>query len=326
MKFIKKVLVSFFILILVSIGIVACSFGSSSNNFSSWIQSDRPRVLCTTAIIEDLTHKIGHEKISCLSLITGEMDPHSYEIVKGDDEKFSMADLVISNGLALEHSASMQYQLQTHKNLLPLGDFVKKERPDEIIYIDGQVDPHIWMDFSLWSACVDLVADELTKLLPEEKNFFEARAVEVKQEFSKADKKLYEIIQSIPEKKRYLVSSHDAFNYYVRRYFSLPNERDLNGEIGPRMRALQGLAPDEQINPLDIKRIADHIVEHEITIIFPEANLSQDSLRKVVDATVKNGRQVELCEEALLGDTLGGKTYVDMMFHNADVLKRHLSN
>lgn len=293
----------------------------SSADLNKWVKDDgKVRVLATTAIVEDLVKRIGSDNVKVIAIINGDLDPHSYEVVKGDGEKFTYADVVFANGLMLEHSASMQYQLKHHKNVVFLGDELLKKHPQEIIYVDGQLDPHIWMDLSLWKECIDLVEKKLSQIDPLHKDLYQERAANVRRAFSRMDAQMKERMQKIPEERRYLVTSHDAFNYYVRRYFALPNE-----DWRVRMKALQGLAPDEQISVLQVKEIVNHVCQYNIEVIFPESNLSQDSLEKVKEACQKRGKKIALAKDTLYGDTLGGRDYLEMLEHNMHVLEENLS-
>src|SRR5579872_4447872 len=84
------------LLILTSIAI-GCS---SKNRLNEWMkESPRVKILSTTAQIGDLAEEIGGERVDGWVLIQGDLDPHSYEIVKGDDEKLARAQLIFYNGL-----------------------------------------------------------------------------------------------------------------------------------------------------------------------------------------------------------------------------------
>ena len=314
-----------FLLILSSFILIACgSVHESTGELGDWVKSDgKLRVLATTAIVQDLVARIGGSEIKVIAIINGNQDPHSYEVVKGDGEKFTYADIVFANGLMLEHSGSMQYQLKQHKDVVFLGDELLKKYPDQIIYVDGQLDPHIWMDISLWSGGIDLVLEKLIEKDPIHKESYLLRAEKVRKEFFEMDVLIKAEMQKIPEEKRYLVTSHDAFNYYVRRYFATQNEVQ-NGDWRFRMQALQGLAPDEQISVMQVKEIIDHICKYNIKVIFPESNLSRDSLEKVKEACGKRGKEIRLAKSTLYGDTLGGKSYLEMLEYNAEVLKENL--
>ncbi len=294
------------------------------NDFSGWVQDDgKVRVLATTAFVADLVRRVGGDRVKVISMVGENQDPHSYEVVKGDGEKFNYADVVFANGLFLEHSGSMQYQLKHHKNVVFLGDELLKKYPDRIIYVDGQLDPHIWMNISLWSECIDFVLKKLIEIDPENSKIYKERGDLTKAEFISEDAQISKRMQSIPAEKRYLVTSHDAFNYFVKRYFATSTEiEDDSWRV--RVNALQGLAPDEQISVMQIKEIVDHVCKYHIQVIFPENNLSSDSLEKVKEACAHRGVEIHLAKSTLYGDTLGGKGYLEMLEYNAGVLESNL--
>ena len=81
-----------------------------------------------------------------------------------------------------------------------------------------------------------------------------------------ADKAFYSKIQQVPSEKRFLVTSHDAFNYFSKRYLE-----DPEGEKwGNRFRSPEGLAPDGQMSLIDIQKVSDFLCEHQIEVVFPE--------------------------------------------------------
>lgn len=306
---------------------IACTGSSKKAERSSWSRdSTKLKVLSTTAIIDNLIEEIGKDKIHHLSLITGELDPHSYELVKGDDEKIAYADVIFYNGLELEHGASLKYQLLACKNAYAVSDFIKDK--NSYIFIDGQVDPHIWMDARLLSSAIEPIAEVLGKSDPENALFYLQNAKDLKQQMLALDKEVETFLQAVPEEKRYLITSHDAFYYFTRRY--LAEEKELLSEAWKkRCRAPEGLAPDGQMSPKDIAAIIEHALEYKIRVVFTESNVNQDALRKIVRVLKQKGQLAALSEDPLYGDALGppgsdADSYVQMMRSNAKNMRKHL--
>ena len=283
-------------------------------------QDSRIVVLSTIAQIGDLAAYIGGDRIRHQVLVRGELNPHSYELVKGDDEKFQEADVVFYQGLGLEHSASVTAYVKEHPNALAVGDAIFARVPDQILWKDSVVDPHVWMDLALWSEAIDPIAERLSAIDPAGAAGFRARADALKAQMQTVHQQMRKQLQHIPPEKRYLVTSHDAFHYFARSYLAIPEERDWE----ERFTAPEGLAPDGQLNPIDLKNIVDHLAKYRIEVIFPESNVSRDSIRKIADAGKHLGLRVRICEEVLYGDALQG-SYLEAMQHNADVIARGLS-
>jgi len=125
---------------------------------------------------------------------------------------------------------------------------------------------------------------------------------------------------NVPSEKRYLVTSHDAFRYFTRAYLADPGE--LNWD--ERFAAPEGLAPDGQLSPIDIQNIIDFLRTHHISVLFPESNVSRDSVSKIVSAGNESGLHLRLCRQSLCGDSLCGLSYLEMMRQNAEVISKHL--
>jgi manganese/zinc/iron transport system substrate-binding protein len=309
--------------------LLACT-GQSSNHgqLKAWLQPNgRLKVLCTTAMINDIVQRIGDDHIDSLVLIRGELDPHSYQLVKGDDEKLSSADIIFSSGLGLEHGPSLARYLHNSDKAVPLGDKIAAQEPSLILMIDGQVDPHIWMDISLWARIIPIAVETLSQRDPEHAELYRANGQKLSQEMKETHQALHDQLQQIPEAKRYLVSSHDAFNYFARAYLAAPGER-MKSWL-ERCMAPEGLAPDSQLGAMDIQKIIDHLLTFHIAVIFAESNVSRDSLRKIVSAGKEKGLDIVIAADALYGDAMGppgsdGDSYLKMIQHDANVLVKYL--
>lgn len=301
--------------------LAAC--GGSPSTAKNWIDSQgKLKILSTTAMISDLVAQVGGDKVAAYTLIQGNLDPHSYQLVKGDDEKLSNADLVFYNGLGLEHGAGLQYFLEHSPKAHALGDAILKEKPEKILTVHNQHDPHIWLDVSLFGDTVPTIVKTLQDKDPQNAVYYAENGARLSEALENLHAEIKKELQAIPQEKRYLVTSHDAFNYFTRAYLAEPGESREQWEL--RFQAPEGLAPDTQISSADVRQVIDHIARFKISCIFPESNVSRDSIKKIVDAANEKGIKVNIATEPLYGDALGGGSYVNMLKHNADMMKRYL--
>lgn len=300
------------------------TFSCNKNNPSnSWMEEPgKVRAIATIAQIGDLAAEIGGERANVSVLIHGSLDPHSYEMVKGDDEKLERADLIFYNGLGLEHGASLSEWLRTSGKALAVGDSILKRSPEKILRKGGVLDPHLWMDVSLWSEALDPIAKAFADADPEGADYYYERAGALKLRMEAAHLEIRTIMHHIPPERRYLVTSHDAFQYFTRSYLAESGEENWQ----ERFEAPEGLAPDGQLSTADIRRIVEYLKSHGISILFPESNVSRDSIRKIASVGKKMGLSVRICKEPLYGDAMDGENlhYLDMMRHNAETISRHL--
>lgn len=297
--------------------------------FQEWSKDNgRLKVLSTTAMIDDLVKQIGGEHISNLTLIQGELDPHSYQLVKGDDEKLAMATIIFHNGLGLEHGPSLQHYLHGSDKAVALGDRIEANEPEAVILIEGQRDPHIWTDASLWAKTVPFIVEALSQNDPVHAAEYKANGQQLLTKLAQAHSEVRDIMQQVPASKRYLVTSHDAFNYFARAYLSEPGERE-DGRWEKRFAAPEGLSPESQLSTTDIRLMIDYMRRHQIHVIFPESNVSRDSIKKILDAGKEQGLDLTIACCPLYGDAMGppgseGETYLKMIVYNAKMIASYL--
>lgn len=313
--------------------LTACTSTESRNRVKQWEQwkkaNGKLKVLSTTAMIDDLVRQIGGDYIDALVLINGELDPHSYQMVKGDDEKFQFADLIFYNGLGLEHTPSLQKHLETHQKSVGLGDRLGEQYPADILYYDGQLDPHIWMDISLWAKTIPYIVETLSHRDPVHSAIFAENGDKLFQRFMQQHEDVKQLMSKVPENKRYLVTSHDAFHYFTRAY--LASEEEMHNDAWrKRFAAPEGLSPESQLSLIDIQQIIAHLEKYQIEIVFTETNVSPDSLRKIVHAGKEKGLKIGIAKTSLYADALGkpgseGDTYLKMIQYNAKTIQQFLN-
>lgn len=284
--------------------------------------NSKPKVLSTVAMIHDLVKEIGQDKIEAEILIQDDLDPHTYELVKGDDEKFMSADIVFCNGLGLEHGLSLRKLIESNPKSVLLGEKIDSSF---LLQTEGQKDPHIWMDISLWATLIDPIVHELSLKDPAHAEEFRMRGDSLREKMLTADADFFRRLQSVPQEKRFIVTTHNAFHYFTRRYLAEESEKS-EGSWVVRVTAPEGLAPDAEISLSDIKAILEHIQKYHVTILFPESNLSKDALYKIMYAGKEMGLSLRLSKESVFGDSMGGNSYLGMMEHNVSLIAKELEN
>lgn len=322
-NFFLRAVLALSLLAMLACCLVGCvSQGPRGSRLKQWMSSESSevRILCTTAQIGDLVSEIGGDRIKNWVLIEGDLDPHSYELVKGDDEKIFRADIIFYNGLNLEHGASLSSQLRSHSKALSIGDGIAATNPEIILKRGSVVDPHLWMDISVWSRAIDPILEQLCLKDPQGAPYYTMRADLLRTKMETAHLSIKERIHQIPASKRYLLTSHDAFRYFTRGYLAVDGELDWQN----RFAAPEGLAPDGQLSPVDIQRMIDFLKQYRICVIFPESNVSPDSIHKIASAGSELGLEIRVCNETLYGDSMSDLTYLEMMQKNAEIVERYL--
>jgi manganese/zinc/iron transport system substrate-binding protein len=274
------------------------------------------RATTTTTMITDLVRQIGGDRAEVTGLMGPGVDPHLYKASQGDVSALREADVVFYNGLFLE--GQMEDILEKTGEQKPTVqvtiDIPEEELLDSPQY-EGQFDPHVWFDATLWRTTVDPVVEQLSELDPEGASEFEQRGEEYKRQIDELDSFVGEEISSIPGEQRVLVTAHDAFNYFGRRY-------------GMEVRGLQGISTEAEAGSRDVQELADFLAENEIKAIFIESSVPPQTIEAVQDAARDRGWELEIGGE-LYSDAGGdegteAETYTGMFRENVETITEAL--
>lgn len=301
--------------------LLACLCMSGCFNSNSFSPTGHMCVLSTNRMIHDCVQRIAGDILQSIVLIDGSIDPHTYEMVKGDEDKFAISQLFFCNGLGLEHSMSLRKQLEGSEKTVAIGDRLVEARVFEPLQEDGFFDAHIWADMKIWIQGVREITRALVQRFPEWETTFLANSTKLIQEMEMLDLWAERSLATIPEEKRYLVSGHNAFSYFTRRYLATPQELE-DGSWVRRCISPEGVSPEAQISIRDIMKVVDYINEHDIDVIFPEDTLNQDALKKI-QACAKNGHPVRLSSKPLYSDNVIGD-YFNTFRHNVTTIVEEL--
>ncbi|NGX46625.1 MAG: hypothetical protein K940chlam2_01821, partial [Chlamydiae bacterium] len=107
---------------------------------------------------------------------------------------------------------------------------------------------------------------------------------------------------------------------FAKHYLTASSDVDVQRCFAP-----EGLAPDAQISLADMRLAMDKVRALGIAVVFPESNVNQDALRKMVEIGQAERQNVHLCEDKLYGDAMGDRdSYLEMIVHNAEVIAGEL--
>ena len=286
---------------------------SSSASTEGGRRGDGPiRVLATTGMIGDLAARISGEHAKVTALMGPGVDPHLYKASEGDVRSLESADLILYNGLNLEGKMQDIFaRLAKSRAVLAVADAVpesKRRRPPEFL---GHFDPHVWFDPSLWALTVAPIARELEKLDPGHADDYRKNAEALEKALLDLDREVETRIAEIPSDHRVLVTAHDAFGYFGRRY-------------GMEVVGLQGISTVSEAGLQDVERLVDRIVQRKIKAIFVESSVSPRSIEAVRKACESRGHHVAIGGQ-LFSDAMGPAgtpegTYPGMVRHNVKTI------
>jgi manganese/iron transport system substrate-binding protein len=275
----------------------------------------RIRIVCSTTQIADLTRQIVGDRCAVDCIVGPGVNPHVYQPVPGDSRLVERADLCIQNGLYLEGKNWMA-SLAADNGNKPLVTATEGVQPLDLDDEGTRVkDPHAWFDPRNAALYVNNILRAVCELDPAGRAQYEARADLILQQLRVLDTWIAAQVSRIPDARRILVTSHDAFNYYAARYgFKVrsPVGWSTGSEIGG------GITPERR------RRVVASIREFNVPAIFVETSVNPRLIRQIADeAGVRVGG--ELYSDAMGEDGSAGESYLGMMRENTLTLVEALA-
>lgn len=176
-------------------------------------------------------------------------------------------------------------------------------------HVHGEIDPHLWHSVPNVKAYVAVVEETLAEVDPEGAAHYRGRARAYSARLDDVDRYVAGRIGSIPEARRHLITTHDAYGYLAETY-----GLTVAGVVAPNPSVEPSLASR--------RKLSETIASLAVPAVFLEPTVARDSS---VLATVAAEHGVRVCP--LYGDTLDADvpTYLELMRFNADSLADCLS-
>ncbi len=277
-------------------------------SFASYGQA-KPKVVATASMIWDMAKNIGGDYIDIQCIVPIGGDPHIYEPIPKDAKMVSSAQLVLKNGLTFEGWLDELIENSgTKARIVTVTDGINPIQSDAALH--NAADPHAWMDASRAYMYIKNIKTAFSDLLPQHKEVFEKNYEDYLTQLQELDAYILQKIKSIPTDKRILITSHDAFQYYGRRY-------------GIRLEAILGISTDAQAQTSDIKRINKVIRESNVPAAFIESTINPKLLQQLAtDNNISIGGK--LYADSIGDEESEASTYIDMMKYNTDTIVESL--
>jgi manganese/zinc/iron transport system substrate-binding protein len=270
------------------------------------------RVVATVGMVADMVQRVGGERVAVRGLMGPGIDPHSYKASEGDVIALAEADIVFYNGLHLEAKMADVFEKMSGTiETVAVTEDIPRERLLRPPEFEGQYDPHVWFDVSLWQYTVGTVRDALIEIDPSHASGYETRAAATVAELAELHDYVLSQAQRLPRQQRVLVTAHDAFSYFGRAY-------------GFEVRGLQGISTATEAGIGDVQDLADFIAQRRIGAIFVESSVPLRNVEAMQEAVRARGFEVRIGGE-LFSDAMGNQgtpegTYPGMVHHNIDTI------
>jgi len=265
------------------------------------IKAQKPSIVATASMFSDMAKNIAGDKMKVELIVPIGGDPHIYKPTPNDAKMVVNADLILKNGLTfegwlgelIEHSG-------TKANVVTVTEGIKALKSETY----DSPDPHAWMDARKGLKYIENIKNGIVALDPANKDFYEKNYRAYRIEVEELDEYIQKEIAKIPAAQRILITSHDAFQYYGRRY-------------GIQLESVLGVSTDADIQTQDVLQLIDVIKKSKVPAIFTETTINPKQMEQIAkdNGVVVGG--------SLYADSIGkpgtdGDSYIDMLKANTD--------
>jgi ABC-type Zn uptake system ZnuABC Zn-binding protein ZnuA len=221
----------------------------------------RLKVVTTVAPIANLVRNVGGNRIDLTQLIPDGTDSHTFEPRPSDTRAIAEADLVVLNGIGLETPTQRLVAANTKPGaqvlLLADNTITRDEWIFDFSFPEsrGNPNPHLWLDVAYAAKYADLVRVKLVEMDPTNADYYEAHGAQLQERLQQLDQAIFAVTQTIPPQNRRLLTYHDSWAYFARRY-----GWEVVGAIQP--------SDFSEPRPRDVAQIIDQIRRSGLPAIF----------------------------------------------------------
>jgi ABC-type Zn uptake system ZnuABC Zn-binding protein ZnuA len=266
------------------------------------------RVAVTLPIFVEFAKEAGGENVEVISLIPDGADPHSYEFTSADIERMKGIDFFFFNGLGLDDRLEAVIEENRDENsfVIPFSPNIRSPQGGGLTATQADDNSHLWLDPDLAYIYPEIAADEYIIYDGIREDFYTSNFVAARERALQTMAEVQQIVSTVPAERRKLVTLHDSFDHFGRR-FGLTQSNFVTPTPGSPVS-------DEQIN-----RTIQAVRDQQIPAVFAEFGYDRTAMERIGNET-----GVPVC--TLYSDIIGGEidTYRDLMLANAREIARCL--
>jgi zinc transport system substrate-binding protein len=299
----------------VALVVAACgsdSEGSEGSEPAASAPGDMTAAIAAFYPLWEAATGVGGDLVTVTDLTPPGQGPHDLELQPAQMSSFENSDVAVFLGRGfqpqVEAAIAQAPEGLTALDLLdtvellsvdPQLDGTQGEVDGEVL--EGDVDPHVWLDPSRMIIMVEAITDTFAELDPDNESQYRANAEEYLSDIRGLDGEYREALAEC--RSRVIVTSHRAFGYLADTY-------DL------RQIPIAGISPDVEPDPRTLEAIAAEAQAEGVTTIFLESIAPPDLAETVANEI---GAELDLLDpiEGLTQEQLdAGETYASIMRDN----------
>jgi manganese/zinc/iron transport system substrate-binding protein len=268
--------------------------------------------VATTGMVGDLVLNVGGDRVDVDTLMGAGVDPHLFKASERTLRTMERGDVVFYNGLHLEGGLSFVLEeMGKRQPTVAVSDPIPRELLRTPPEFEGNYDPHIWFDVSLWSMACQGTITGLQKLDPTWASTYQTNGDAYLTQLAELEEWVFAQVETVPPEKRVLITAHDAFGYFGRRY-------------GFDVRGIQGASTATEAGARDVQNLADFIATRTIPAIFVESSVPRRTVEALREAVRSRGFEVRIGGQ-LFSDAMGDRgtpegTYLGMIRANVTTI------
>jgi len=256
-------------------------------------------------VLADIVQQVGGDHVKVKSLVGPNGDPHTFEPTPQDSEALAKADVVFVSGLGLEGWMDRLIAASGYKGTLVTASKGISTRSMEE---EGKTvtDPHAWNSMHNGEIYARNVMNALIKADPDDAADIRKRGENYIQQLQKLDAWAKNAFAAIPEDKRKVLTSHDAFGYFGQRYHV-------------SFLAPVGFSTEAEASATDVAALIKQLKAEHIHTYFMENQTDPRLVKQIASETAAQPGG-ELYPEALSDANGPAPTYIAAFKHNVDVM------
>ncbi|HEV8390516.1 MAG TPA: zinc ABC transporter substrate-binding protein [Dongiaceae bacterium] len=264
----------------------------------------KPVAVATFSILADLTQRIAGDHVQVLTLVGPNGDAHVFEPGPKESTELAEAKLLIANGLGFEPWLARLEDASGFKGKMVVAtDGVAALKGNEEL---GPTDPHAFQDLSNAQIYAANIAKGLAEADPAHAADFKVNADKLIADMGTLDKELKSEFAAVPQERRRILTSHDAFQYFGKAY-------------GIEFVAVQGISTEAEPSAEDLATIVRQARDGHLSAIFLE-NMADPRLAETVAQESGVHMGGELYADALSEPNGPAPNYLSLVRYNAKQL------
>jgi len=290
----------------------ACGAGASASRTAGTLT-----VAASVAPIANIVENVVGVRDRVVGLIPEGVDSHTFEPSPETARTLAGAEVIFLNGLHLEDPTLKLARSNSKKGALIvlLGD--RTITPAEYAYDftfpkdKGDPNPHLWMDPRSARRYAEIVRDTMVRRDPRGAATYRANEARFAAVIDRLDPAVAASISSIPPHQRKLLTYHDSFAYFSRRY-GIP----VLGAVQP--------TDFSEPSPREVQALVEQVRASHVPAIFGSEVFPSTVLQEVARET--GARYVDkLRDDELPGPPSSpAHTYVGLMVEDVTTMTRAL--